>query len=350
MSSGEPALDPSIPVYLHSFLTHVLFPKRNHAYGYVADVQVQYSKVNPIWVMPSRYYTKRRLIDSASKTYISFIFLDTSPCVKMYRSSNRKNYDPCGPKMPTCSLSGGDDDFEGKCNFHQNIMKQSCDTQYAWFKRALNNVPANDWLIVAGHHPADEINVRDFTSLMQNRGFSIYFNGHAHTLTQYTIDGSGAYVTSGAGSLVNTPDQSGELMKRKLAGDKNIFMKELQDGSSAPMSAMEWYGGGYGGSTGYGGWGTWGGSSGSSSSSSSSSGGHSYQTVWNKKVAGFTLSTFSADFTQLTTQFISYNGQVLKSFTVSKSGAVLQSSSASQLLSLYRSAAQWVKVRIYGNV
>ena len=249
--------------------------------------------------------------------------------------------------MPTCSLSGGDDDFEGKCNFHQNIMKQSCDTQYAWFKRALNNVPANDWLIVVGHHPADEINVRDFTSLMQNRGFSIYFNGHAHTLTQYTIDGSGAYVTSGAGSLVNTPDQSGELMKRKLAGDKNIFMKELQDGSSAPMSAMEWYGGGYGGSTGYGGWGTWGGSSGSSSSSS---GGHSYQTVWNKKVAGFTLSTFSADFTQLTTQFISYNGQVLKSFTVSKSGAVLQSSSASQLLSLYRSAAQWVKVRIYGNV
>ena len=41
-----------------------------------------------------------------------------------------------------------------------------------------------------------------------------------HTLSQYTIDGSGAYVTTGAGAMVDTPDQtSTERMRAKKRGE-----------------------------------------------------------------------------------------------------------------------------------
>ena len=44
-------------------------------------------------------------------------------------------------------------------------------------------------MILSPNHPRDH-------------GFDLYLNGHVHTLTQYTLDGKGAYVTSGAGAMV----------------------------------------------------------------------------------------------------------------------------------------------------
>ncbi len=52
-----------------------------------------------------------------------------------------------------------------------------------------------------GHHPIDEVDVVDMTSLIQAHGFAIYLNGHAHALTHYTLDKAGVYVTSGAGKI-----------------------------------------------------------------------------------------------------------------------------------------------------
>ncbi|CAM6031367.1 unnamed protein product [Sphagnum compactum] len=51
-------------------------------------------------------------------------------------------------------------------------------------------------------------------------------NGHSHTLAQYTIDGKGAYITTGAGALVNTADQFQPLTRAKVAGD-DIAISEL---------------------------------------------------------------------------------------------------------------------------
>lgn len=85
--------------------------------------------------------------------------------------------------------------------FHENIVAQSCSVQYSWLQATLYGIPQDDWLIVVGHHPIDEVDVKDFTTLLQQRGFSIYLNGHTHTLNQYTIDGAGAYVTTGAGAM-----------------------------------------------------------------------------------------------------------------------------------------------------
>jgi hypothetical protein len=66
----------------------------NHEYGYNVEAQIQLDGLLPNWNLPSRYYTKRAQADSGA--WISMIFLDTSPCVSAYRSSDPSGYDPCG--------------------------------------------------------------------------------------------------------------------------------------------------------------------------------------------------------------------------------------------------------------
>ena len=51
---------------------------------------------------------------------------------------------------------------------------------------------------------------------------------------------------------------------------------------------------------------------------SSDAGASTVSTVWNQKVAGFTLHTFSEDYTSLTTEYVSYQGVTVHSFTVAK--------------------------------
>ena len=252
----------------------------NHEYAYNVTAQIAYSHVNENWILPDRYYSKRIALSEEQNAYMTIITLDTSPCISSYRSSNSSGWDPCSPSHPTCSFDDTDDDFEGPCNFHENILTQSCGEQYDWLAKTLEDVPVDDWLIIVGHHPADEIDVLDFTSLLQNHNFDLYMNGHTHTLNQYTVDNSGNYITTGAGSLVSTDDQSTFLTSKKAEGVKSI--------DSSLYNAA------------------------------SKLGGHTYETLWNMKVAGFTSHSFNSDYTQLITNFVSYSGEILHSFTISK--------------------------------
>ncbi|CAE7586742.1 DIP13 [Symbiodinium sp. KB8] len=230
----------------------------NHEYGYNVEAQCQLSSVLSNWVMDSRYFSKRVALGSGH--FISFIFLDTSPCVAAYRADDQSHWDPCSSEFPTCEPI-----VEGPCKFHENILSQNCTTQFEWFKAELAKVPASDWLIVVGHHPADEMDVEDFVAPMVQHGFDLYLNGHTHLLNHYTINGGGAYVTSGAGAMVRTKDQDDEeshLVTGK--GSKKV------------------------------------------------------QLVWEEKVAGFTLHTFSSDFKDLKTDYISYTGDILHSFNVTR--------------------------------
>eukprot|EP01062_Namystynia_karyoxenos_P031297 TRINITY_DN23226_c1_g1_i1.p1 TRINITY_DN23226_c1_g1~~TRINITY_DN23226_c1_g1_i1.p1 ORF type:complete len:431 (+),score=174.57 TRINITY_DN23226_c1_g1_i1:85-1293(+) len=242
----------------------------NHEYGYNVDAQIELGKKYPNWVLDARYYTRRVQLSGAD--YATFIALDSSPCVQQYRATSSSGWDPCGSAYPTCSLSSDkQDQFEGKCEFHSNIMSQDCGAQYTWLEQQLAKVPKGDWLIVSGHHPVDEIDEQDFTSLLQKHGFDLYINGHTHTLARYSIDDGGAYVTSGGGSLVQTADQEDDHAVVKLAGGN--------------LTAAS---------------------------------GHSYKTVWNQKTAGFTRHTFDSAFATLTNEFVSYEGKVLYSFSVKK--------------------------------
>jgi len=274
----------------------------NHDYSYSVQAQLDYAKQNSQWVLPSRYYNQRVPLGSSGK-YMTILYLDTSPCISQYRSSSNKGWDPCGPKYPTCSISAGDDDFEGSCNFHANVLTQDCGKQFNWLQSKLNAVPASDWLLLVGHHPAHEIDVLDFTSAFQKRGFSLYLNGHVHTLSQYTVDNRGAYITTGAGSLAKTIDQTFKLTAMKAQG---LDIDEMDIEDEVPIEDKEvredWV---------------------RYSKRYTAGKKHTYQTIWNQANAGFTLHTFNSDFTTLRTDFISTANTILHSFTVSRNGTVL---------------------------
>ncbi|RYH23706.1 hypothetical protein EON65_17560 [archaeon] len=253
------------------------------------QAQIDYTHQSSFWYLPARYYTLRRQLSGSN--YMTLIVLDTSPCVADYRQDNPDYWDPCSSQYPTCSLDDTDDDFQGPCKFHDNILSQDCTAQYNWLQSTLQGVPAEDWLIVMGHHPIDEVDMKDLTSLIQNHGFSLYLNGHAHTLTQYTIDGTGAYITTGAGSLVNTASQSHLITSLKVSGKdvgKEVYERH-RNSLNASLDLKAAYT-------------------------------HTYQTVFNQKVAGFTSHTFSDDFSTLTTNFVAYTGDIIHTFTVNKKG------------------------------
>ena len=127
----------------------------NHEYGYNVQAQLELAKMDlkPKWGMDDRYYTKR--IQLGGSSYVSFIFIDTNPCISDYRANDPANWDPCSTEFPTCSPIE-----EGPCKFHENILAQDCQAQFTWFKKALAAVPKDDWLIVVGHHPAGATRAR----------------------------------------------------------------------------------------------------------------------------------------------------------------------------------------------
>jgi hypothetical protein len=254
----------------------------NHEYAYDVQSQVDLMDILPNWFMPARYYSVRR--ELAPGQYMTFIALDTNPCIKKYRANSSKGWDPCG-SHPTCSPLNTDDDFEGACLFHDHIMTQSCTEQFEWFKKALEQTPKDDWLIISGHHPGDEIDEEPFTQYMIEHGFSLYLNGHTHILNQYTINKKGAWVTTGAGSLTETSDQLEHVTVAKTEGiDIDVEGNNVVTGEHLRSRGLE------------------------------------HRTVWVGKVAGFTLHTWNDDFSALKTEFIADNGEVWHAFESDKEG------------------------------
>ncbi len=275
----------------------------NHEYGYNVSAQIDLANVHSNWVMDARYYSRRVPLPYTNnshhptkqvRTYVTMILLDTSPCISEYRSENKNGWDPCGDEYTTCALDGGKGIFEGECKFHEQIISQDCNAQFTWFENELKKVPSNDWLVVVGHHPADEIDApgTDFVGVMQkhprgaHNGVDLYINGHAHTLTHYSIDNKGAYITSGAGALVTSP-RTGKEAQRPAADltDAKIRTYNKTMGHIVELSKR---------------------------------GKHKYNKIWNGRVSGFTISTFSDDYRTLTTDFIGVDGNILHSFKIQK--------------------------------
>lgn len=237
--------DPSLFVPWYSTLG-------NHDYGVNPQAQTQYVSPNKNrWVLPQRYWSHRLLLGTSGSTpqYATYIHIDSNPCILAYRSANSSDWDPPPSEAPL---------------FNSNILSQDCATQLQWLQRQLAAVPREDWLFVVGHHPADEIDVLDFTTAMQNSTIDMYLCGHAHLLEHFTIDSKPTpYIISGAGCMVNVAEQGAR-----------------PKGASAQ--------------------------------------GHSYQNVFSKVVAGFTSHTFSSDFQALETNFITSTGAVIYTLSTKK--------------------------------
>ena len=179
-------------------------------------------------VLPARYYTKRLTLPGVAGAAMAVIVLDTGPCVSGYRSSDNNRWDPCGASYPTCSIqspSNPHDQFEGPCHFNKNILTHDCGAQLTWITAQLEKVPKGDWLVVMGHPPIDKVGAADFTTPLLSHGFDLYLNGHAHILAHYSINGNGAFLTSGTGSMVDTPSNSPG--SNRTPGQNRAYRKTL---------------------------------------------------------------------------------------------------------------------------
>jgi hypothetical protein len=183
----------------------------NHDYGFSPEAQLLLNETIPEWIMDDRYYHRRIELprDSGTGIIVNIIVLDTNPCVRDYRGTNRRLWDPCGTQYPDCSP------IAEPCRFHENIISQDCDTQLLWAKGIFANIPDGEWVFVIGHHKAEEINVADFqTTILDNPRVHLYLNGHNHNLEHYSVNGDAKYITTGAGGMVIIGDDERLKIRR----------------------------------------------------------------------------------------------------------------------------------------
>ena len=187
----------------------------NHDYGFSPEAQLSLNETIPGWIMDARYYHRRVVVpggddsdndDDSDGIIVNIIVLDTNPCVRDYRGSDRRRWDPCGTEYPDCSP------IAEPCRFHENILSQDCEAQLTWARDTLDSIhdssnsgagDAREWVFVIGHHKAEEINVADFqTTFLDDPRVHLYLNGHNHNLEHYEVNGQAKYMTTGAGGMV----------------------------------------------------------------------------------------------------------------------------------------------------
>ena len=175
----------------------------NHDYGFSPEAQLLLNETIPEWIMDDRYYHRRVTLSRSAEAnaeasiLVNIIVLDTNPCVRDYRGTDRQFWDPCGTEYPDCSP------IAEPCRFHENILLQDCDTQLSWAKNVFASIPEGEWIFVVGHHKAEEVNVADFqTTILDNPRVHLYLNGHNHNLEHYSVNGQAKYMTTGAGGMV----------------------------------------------------------------------------------------------------------------------------------------------------
>jgi tartrate-resistant acid phosphatase type 5 len=179
----------------------------NHDYGFSPEAQLSLNETIPGWIMDARYYHRRVVVPRGDAIddegiVVNIIVLDTSPCIKEYRGTDRRKWDPCGSQYPDCSP------IAEPCRFNENILSQDCDTQLTWARQTLDNITsrpgsAREWVFVVGHNKAEEINIADFqTTFLDDPRVHLYLNGHTHNLEHYEINGKAKYMTTGAGGMV----------------------------------------------------------------------------------------------------------------------------------------------------
>jgi hypothetical protein len=176
----------------------------NHDYGFSPEAQLLLNETIPEWIMDDRYYHRRIILPDGIVANI--IVLDTNPCVKDYRGTDRRRWDPCGTQYPDCSP------IAEPCRFHENIISQDCNAQLSWAQGVFANIQKGEWIFVVGHHKADEINVADFqTTILDDPRVHLYLNGHNHNLEHYSVNDQAKYMTTGAGGMVIIGDENSEV-------------------------------------------------------------------------------------------------------------------------------------------
>lgn len=174
----------------------------NHDYGDNAQAQIDLTKVNNRWKMPSRYYSIDEELSDGTK--IQFLFIDTNPFITKYQKFDIEETELFQSSVDDLNAQGWKD-------------------QLKWIESSLKNCDA-DWKIVVGHHPvlsggkhkgAKELQ-QHLKPLFEKYGVNMYICGHDHDI-QYLKENNINYLVSGAGS---------ELRDTEII-DQTVFCKSI---------------------------------------------------------------------------------------------------------------------------
>jgi len=156
-----------VQMYHDQGLRQPFFPTLgNHDYKLEPDAQIAYSKVNPQWRFPARYYTQR--LESPDGLSVQLFSLDTQ--------------------------------------LVQTAVQGAAEEQRAWLDSELSKSDAR-WKIVFGHHMlysngvyGNLKRVRDaFEEVLARHKVSLYLCGHDHDIQLLQPVGGVSYMVSGGG-------------------------------------------------------------------------------------------------------------------------------------------------------
>ena len=159
----------------------------NHEYRGNSQALIDYSKVNPHWRMPAKYYTT---VFKKGGATIRFVMLDTTPLIERYRENK---------KYPDAAL-------------------QDNSAQLEWLDKVLSEA-TEDWVIVTGHHPVyaytnkpkserDDVK-KAINTILRKHKVAMYLCGHIHSFQHirrkgYDID----YLVNSSASLARDVKQT----------------------------------------------------------------------------------------------------------------------------------------------
>ena len=157
----------------------------NHDYKGNPQAEVEYTKIDRRWRMPSRYYAKKMVLNGDPAQQALFVFIDTSPLLSEYYSSE---------------------------DHADNVRSQDSAAQLRWLDSVLSDPsPSIKWKIVSGHHPlytggkrissqeTKELHDR-LKPIFDRYKVDAYICGHEHSLQYIKPAGRTHYFISGAGS------------------------------------------------------------------------------------------------------------------------------------------------------
>jgi tartrate-resistant acid phosphatase type 5 len=171
-------------IYTDSSLQRDWYPVLgNHDYGLRPDAQIAYSRINPRWRMPARYYSKKINLDRDSSQQVLFVFIDTSPLIRKY--------------------------YLGSAN---KVHDQDSSAQKSWLENTLANASSNvKWKFVIGHHPMytggsrtenyDTRSIRrSLQPIFEKYKVDAYLAGHEHSLQHMVAPDKIHHFISGSAS------------------------------------------------------------------------------------------------------------------------------------------------------
>jgi hypothetical protein len=188
----------------------------NHDYRGNVQAQIDYMKRSRRWNFPSRYYTKKHLLEDATpKTEVQLFYIDTNPFIEDYQAHNEE----------------------------YNVKGQDTKKQLQWLENELKKSTAK-WKFVVGHHhiysggkrkgEQKEL-VQHIVPLLKKYNVTAYLNGHEHDLQHIQRDGM-HFITSGAGSEIRP---TGNVEGTKFAKSMHGFVTVSLTNSEALLQFVD---------------------------------------------------------------------------------------------------------------